>query len=291
MKDFFTLKKENLKYQLFDNLGYNILKKTFDTIKFSNNCVIANVKDTTYFFNKKFENHKVIGVKKIYNRFNGFEILTNKKAYNLHNSWFEISSLSREKQYLCGTVYKEHHHIKKSDKKEFAYKIEIKTNVISKKEIVYLKGLPKNDSISFLNGTKKYYRDGNSSFRGIKNGFSNKLLVYKNGKVGLFKYNPKKMNKFPFKIIKKNAIIVVPDIDFKRYTKVKKILGINNNKIVYNKYDGVIKVFNNNKVGFLFKNNPRTYTKATQKTASFYKVQKNGKTGFLDVLENKEYGF
>ncbi len=240
-------------------------------------------------------------VQKIYKRTGGYEVLIDTDAfYVLSESGEKVSQLPvvEPDYYPCGNVYSEEYIIEESKEPHSKYKIKKSSdysNGFMFPKVLYLKGIPENvDSISFLGGKKRYFWSENDDFFGRKKGYPHKILVYQNHKVGMYSYNPEKKYSIPRKkYVKKSDSIPLPPIfPFSEYiVNLTENIPIGNIQILYNRYENVIKVLSENKFTFLFDENPKTYDSAEKKTAVFYKVTKNGKTGFLDISENKEYGF
>jgi len=239
---------------------------------------------------QKFKN-----VNKIHKLKNGYEILTNTEAFYTFTNGNKVSKLPafEPDAYPCGEVYREDYKIKKSNKKLFKYKIDHKESfgysADSFLKVYYLKGIPKNiDSISFLDGEKRYSWSENSIFFGKKKGYPNKIIVYNNNKIGLYSYDINKKQKLPEKKYRKGDLI--PMLEEKFHIKLVEELPLSDIQIKYDDQEGVIKVVNKNSIQFLFDNKPRLYEKSEKITHSFYKVYKDDKVGFIDISENKEYG-
>ena len=68
----------------------------------------------------------------------------------------------------------------------------------------------------------------------------------------------------------------------------KTILPINNDSIIM-RSDGLIYFYKDKKAGLFPLNKVPVYDEITQETESFYRIVKNGITGWLDIKTDKEY--
>lgn len=68
----------------------------------------------------------------------------------------------------------------------------------------------------------------------------------------------------------------------------KTILPINNDSIIM-RSDGLIYFYKGKKVGLFPRDKTPTYDEIKQVTTSFYRIVKNGITGWLDIKTDKEY--
>ncbi len=296
------------KYRLINKRQkFDILKKTYDSIKFKTQMIVIYSGDNVEIYNPNFKKQIYQKPQKIYFKNQGYEILTDTDAFCMHQEGYKVSELTYSTpSFICGTgVYTDERRIENSDKSDFKYKIVLEDDLNynygeNMDRLIYLKGLPKEvDSISFLNRKQKYYWYGNNIYLGIHKGYPDKVLVYKGDKMGLYSYNLKEKKEFtpkeqPKEEIRDGVIYINEIIEtshFKYFLTLKEEIPIDSHKILFDRYDGVIKISTEKDFTFLFDKNPRTYSKVKKKTLSFYEVHKNGKIGFLDVIENKEYGF
>ncbi len=225
-------------------------------------------------------------VQKLYLRGGGYEVLTDKDAFYISNTGEKKDSILYTRFVYCGTG-QSYYSIEKTD--QMGAKFCVKVNRGCGAYIVYLKGLPeKTDSVSFLNRHKTYI--GSHLKHSVSHRTAvNRMIVYSGGKEGLYTYHRDEMEKIPLKEEELNGISYCPPRKF--IVHLHQDIPIDKHYILQDSYNGAIEIWKKKRCQLLIDGVSRKYRKVKKKTFCFYKVYKKGKSGFLDVYENKEYGF
>lgn len=298
-EDFYALKKDTLSnsYNLLNNFGDNVFKTSFDTIQFNNYYIITK-KDKDYtIYKSNLDKANIDNVKSAYLYRNGLDVLHDKNIQYYDFKGEKTVKFNAIDYLVCGTVNETLYELKPSKKKSYAHKIEVSSgSALAEKHITssyyYIKNLTKKHTINFLDKSSYFSWDDNDSFTGSIYGFPNLLRVVKNNKVGIFSYDKEKARTLNLKkkkeyyITKSGDSILKPErlsLTKHKVLNVKEELPIQFDDIKQNTKDGLIYIYNNNKVGIFPNHKTAIYDSIEYASENYYKVIKNGKMGWLDI--------
>ena len=286
---------ETGKYILLDQLGQNVLKEEYDSIKYDSRFIIAqrgNECDVFNLYLDKLNIGKPKVVKEVADTQVGcIEVLNEKGAVYYDEMGQEIGSPDKRWIGLCGTVPHWEHTILK---KKGYYQLQIYTNgpgtPIDKDERYWLSDLLPTDSVAFLDGQKSFHRTGNSWIIGEIDMHPEWIRVGRKGKFGIVAYEYKQPKNVKPKLITKRVYDWDEKTEIYPTVKVtgKIIFPIDNDSIIMQS-DGLIYFYKDNKVGIFPRDKAPVYDEIKQTTRSFYHITKNGIPGWLDIKTDKEY--
>ncbi|WP_315380080.1 hypothetical protein [Hoylesella loescheii] len=294
-KDYYGIKKtETGKYRLMDLAGQDVLKEEYDSIYFGLSFIIVERDNHIDVFTPQLNKlnigkakvvreikESVVGCMEILNETGGcYYDVTGKKVKYPNMGCIEV----------CKTVVKWEHTIHKNKGK---YRVQIYTDDpigIEIKEHYWLSDLLPTDAVTFLDGDKSFWRSENSDSFGDIDVRPEWIRVGRNGKFGIVAYQYKQKKGVKPKVItersysRRSKMLVYPTLKITGKT----ILPINNDSIIM-RSDGLIYFYKDKKVGLFPLNKVPVYDEITQDTESFYRIVKNGITGWLDIKTDKEY--
>ncbi|WP_298518657.1 hypothetical protein [uncultured Kordia sp.] len=290
-------KNASQKYSVYDYLKKDLLNASYDTILYNEYYLIGKTTTSYTLYNTLLEKLKTPLIKKAHLKDNYLEVLAENDAYyydNLGNVFREMpESLP---MVLCGTVNSIQYELIRDEHSKSQHGIKITEGGMAStfdeiKEFIFT-DINKRHEISFLDNSSKQYWDENDQFTGAVSGFPNYIKVQKGKKYGIRSYSyTMQDDMFTADTInnpnsyKKQIIHKIPDL----ITTVEE-LPIKYDAITISKH-GLILFYKDNKVGIFPKQKKPTYELLEKVTKSFYKIIKNGKSGWLDITTMEEFFF
>ena len=295
-KRFYDVQKtETEKYRLFNILGQDVLKEEYDSINNGYRFTIAkrgNDIDVFNLYNKKLNIGKAKAVKTVDACAVGcIEVLNEEGACYYDEMGKRIKHPIMGSIALCGTVPRWTHNILKN---KGNYQVQIYTGgpgAPDEDERYWLSDLLPSDTVTFLDGKKSFFHNGNSQFYDDINVHPEWIRVGRKGKFGIIAYEYKQKKDVKPKLVTKrmynwdNKILVYPPV--KVVGKI--VFPINNDSIIM-RPDGLIYFYKDKKVGLFPRDKVPVYDEIKKVTDSFYHIVKKGTPGWLDIKTNKEYG-
>lgn len=288
--------KEKQSY-IFDHYGNDLLKKGVDSIIHNAYYIITKKNDDYTIYTSLLEEIKIPNVKKVQLQNNFLEVLTENDAYYTNESGTIFRELPKKPPvFVCGTVNSIVYELKKDmiSKREHAIKI-TKGGMASEydeiKEFIFT-DIKERRKISFLNNSLIQEWDDNDDYLGTIYGFPNYIKVQKGKKYGIrsYSYSMYDLTFTPDTIREKHS--------FKKQILHKTPAFITTEEELPIKYDlikisekGLILFYKKNKVGIFPQQRKPQYKLLEKVTKSFYKIIKNGKSGWLDIQTMEEFFF
>lgn len=289
--DLYHIKKVQSNYYMYDAFGNDLLGKAYDTIM-KNDYFVVGKKDNKYsFYTSTLQKLHLPNVKKVYlNQYN-LELLTEDGAY-----FYELTGEKRKATPIEFKVFTPRASSKyelisyKNTKHQHAINIKhihSKNQYEETRDFVFT-DIKNSHTVTFLNDTKKHHFDRKQ----VKSSKYPEYLKISNGsKYGLRSYYYTMYNTTSptDTIIQENARKLV-------IHKTPALIETTSELPI--KYDaikvsegGLILFYRKNKIGIFPKQKKAIYTSLTPETPSFYRIVKNGKTGWLDLKTMEEYFF
>ena len=285
---------QNGKYKLVNLLGEDVLKEAYDSISLDRHFIIArrgsHIDVLNPFLNKlnigKIKVARTIKERKVA----CIEVLNGNGAYYYNEMGERINSPDKLRYPVCGTVSDWTYSILKVKDK---YQMRIYTHTpepLDQDRRFWLSDLLSSDIVAFLDGKKSLYRDENC-WVPMKTDLQSKWIrIGRRDKFGIVDYEYKQENDTKPKVVTERIHDWDKKIEVYPTLKItgKTILPINNDSIIM-RSDGLIYFYKDKKVGLFPLNKIPVYDEITQDTESFYRIVKNGITGWLDIKTDKEY--
>jgi hypothetical protein len=274
------------KYQLLDYFKNDLLQTSYDTIIYNEYFIIGkNEKDYT-FYNSYLEKIEIPTVEKVYPQNDELEVLTRYGA-EYYNHLGEIASIGATKSMVLGNPKYQYKLLYNHDRKyRHSLKIFKRNRAHTREETreFIFTNIKNKNSISFLDNTNSKDWDENT---GRQTKYPQYLKVQSGKKFGLFSYDyimstndsdrEIVMNGTQRKIIHRNPARI----------KVKEELPIQYDDIKI--YNSLIVFYKNDKLGIFQKQQNPQYESIQAVTASFYRIIKDGKVGWLDIKTMEEH--
>lgn len=292
---FYDVRKDkNGKSILINAMGKSILKQPADSIHFNNYFVVTKTNEEYIIYNQLQEKMPLTGIKKVYIKETGLEVLTN-KGPDYYNANFEkVNKLPQINYLVCGTVNSIKFNIISDSTKKQSHSITITDGGFASqydhiKEFI-LKDLTTKHNVTFLNNFKSSYWDENDDFTsGVSKTYSKYLKINKDGKIGLSTYE--------FDAINDTETVKDTIVDgFSKYIyytpkaiKTKTLLPIIFDDIIHINIGNNIMFKKHSKVGIFPKHEKAIYDKFERVTETFYAFTKGNKKGWLDLLTLEEF--
>lgn len=304
---YYKLKQEGDAYRLINKKGKDIFNRTFDTI-IKNQYFIKTVQENTIslYKVKNLEHILIPNLKQAYFMRDGLDVLTSDGAQYYDNTVSKIDNFPELELFKCGTVYSKEYSLKYNEKTK-KYSVHLSEGPFGaaiNETILEFIGIPENiEYISFVSGANYTSESVNNDYEI----YSNIIKIVKDGKSGLYSYNideaiypkkKKKVHKPAYEVSKVtgDTIYNVPEIIPISFSKkgtvaVKEVLPIVYDSIKQHPLNGLVYLYKDDKKG-LYPNYIQTdFSSLDEKTKSFYSIHKNGKWGWLDLRNYKEYFF
>ena len=281
------------KYRLFDTYGNDLLGADFDTIM-HNKYYIVTRKDTEYtIYTSLLKKLDIPDVKKVYFNGNELEILSDKGA-NYYTHLGLISETTFVQNIIvCGTVNSIQYEliIDQNEKHNHAIKIThggVASEFDESKKFIFTDIKNKYD-VHFLDDTSHQYWDEN---QGKQTKYPKYLKICNGTKYGLKSYEYDMFDGtfsadtiYDTSIQKRKVIHKIPG-----KIQTKAALPIQYDEIKINE-NGLILFYKKDKLGIFPQQNKAQYELLESVTASFYKISKKGKNGWLDIKTMEEFFF
>lgn len=289
-------------YMLRDNSEKRMLPYKFDTLIIRNHFIKGIINDSLVFYTSDLSPIPIPNIKQGYIYDIGkqgiLEVLAD-DGPRYYNSVLDKTLTFPKRDYLpCGVVYSEKYKINTGTQKN-KYSIEIKSGhfgITPNTLLLHLKGIPKGvDKISFLDNNNYCSKSINNTY----NPYQNLLKITVNDKVGIYSYDQKKASiiKEPKKTEYYNdgqgrQIEIPKPILFstkKGTVQLKEEVPIIFDDIILKPDDHLVYLYKEDKVGIFPHHTTVHYDNLEKRTKSFYKITKNRKNGWLDIITFKEY--
>ncbi|WP_162200435.1 hypothetical protein [Kordia jejudonensis] len=285
------VKDETEQYRLYDNFKNDLLQQSFDTIMCSNYFIVGQ-KDATYtIYNSIRTKFETPNVQKAYFHDNYVEFLTAETSAYVDIYGNQFQKLPQKVLNVCGTVSSISHQISKNEDQKYPYSVKVMHRNIGPQgdtEQTYIfKNHKKDEELTFINDTTSDYSDENDEFTGAISGFPNYIKVFNGRKYGLYSYDKIHHDK-TLKTTVSDQYSLKRNVYNDLLVTTIQELPVKYDRITINQ-DNLILIYKNDKVGIFPQQKKSTYQLLERVTSSFYKIVKNGKTGWLDIKTMKEY--
>lgn len=292
--NFYQLKKKKQKYQLQSSLKAPVIKQSYDTILYNQFYIIGRNKSKVDVYDFKLNKLKIPHLKSAYVKERWLEVLTKDEAKYIDKNLSTIIKIPRKIYTVCGTVSSTEIMIKNDSIYNNSYYLEHSKGYFEDRDInhIKLKNIRQTDSITFLDGDYKHYTDDNDMYIGNVLVNNDLFRVKRKDKYGLFEIN---YDTLKFNISRKrrvyNDFLLEPEDETVSIAEANldQLLPFEFDNIYFDYKSALICVEKDNKKGFLYNCNPILFDEFEKVTGSFFRVKKNGKKGFVDVKQNKEY--
>ena len=296
IKRYYGLRKtENNKVQLINRLGENVLGEDYDHISYADRFIIAQTKDKIDVFNlylNKLNLGKVKVVREVPRSVYGhIEVLNDEGAGYYDEFQQKASKPIRRILGVCGTVSHWSYDIvnekgvymmqKTSTGPGWGYQEKVK---------FILTDCQPGDSVSIINGSKKFSYNANYGINGEIAINPSLIKVGRNGKFGILRYNYDFDKNIQPKIVANKPDHYPLELHYYPTQKVKGeiLLPIENDSIIMQQ-DGMILFYKDGKIGIFGRDKTPVFEELTQQTKSFYYFRKDGKEGWIDRETDTEY--
>lgn len=296
IKRYYGLRKtENNKVQLINRLGENVLGEDYDHISYADRFIIAQTKDKIDVFNlylNKLNLGKVKVVREVPRSVYGrIEVLNDEGAAYYDEFQQKASKPIRRILGVCGTVSHWSYDIvnekgvymmqKTSTGPGWGYQEKVK---------FILTDCQPGDSVSIINGSKKFSYNANYGINGEIAINPSLIKVGRNGKFGILRYDYDFDKNIQPKIVANKPDNYPLELHYYPTQKVKGeiLLPIENDSIVMQQ-DGMILFYKDGKIGIFGRDKTPVFEELTQQTKSFYYFRKDGKEGWIDRETGTEY--
>ncbi|WP_278565272.1 hypothetical protein [Prevotella melaninogenica] len=296
IKRYYGLRKtENNKVQLINRLGENVLGEDYDHISYDDRFIIAQTKDKIDVFNlylNKLNLGKIKVAREVPRSVCGrIEVLNDEGAGYYDEFQQKASKPIRRILGVCGTVSHWSYDIvnekgvymmqKTSTGPGWGYQEKVK---------FILTDCQPGDSVSIINGSKKFSYNANYGINGEIAINPSLIKVGRNGKFGILRYDYDFDKNIQPKIVANKPDHYPLELHYYPTQKVKGkvLLPIENDSIVMQQ-DGMILFYKDGKIGIFGRDKTPVFEELTQQTKSFYYFRKDGKEGWIDRETGTEY--
>ncbi|QUB55994.1 hypothetical protein J5A71_01295 [Prevotella melaninogenica] len=296
IKRYYGLRKtENNKVQLINRLGENVLGEDYDHISYADRFIIAQTKDKIDVFNLYLNKLNLGKIKvarevprSVYGR---IEVLNDEGAAYYDEFQQKASKPIRRILGVCGTVSHWSYDIvnekgvymmqKTSTGPGWGYQEKVK---------FILTDCQPGDSVSIINGSKKFSYNANYGINGEIAINPSLIKVGRNGKFGILRYDYHLDKNIQPQIVANKPDNYPLELHYYPTQKVKGeiLLPIENDSIVMQQ-DGMILFYKDGKIGIFGRDKTPVFEELTQQTKSFYYFRKDGKEGWIDRETGTEY--
>ena len=296
IKRYYGLRKtENNKVQLINRLGENVLGEDYDHISYADRFIIAQTKDKIDVFNlylNKLNLGKIKVAREVPRSVCGrIEVLNDEGAGYYDEFQQKASKPIRRILGVCGTVSHWSYDIvnekgvymmqKTSTGPGWGYQEKVK---------FILTDCQPGDSVSIINGSKKFSYNANYGINGEIAINPSLIKVGRNGKFGILRYDYHLDKNIQPQIVANKPDNYPLELHYYPTQKVKGeiLLPIENDSIVMQQ-DGMILFYKDGKIGIFGRDKTPVFEELTQQTKSFYYFRKDGKEGWIDRETDTEY--
>lgn len=296
IKRYYGLRKtENNKVQLINRLGENVLGEDYDHISYDDRFIIAQTKDKIDVFNLYFNKlnlGKIKVAREVPRSVCGrIEVLNDEGAGYYDEFQQKASKPIRRILGVCGTVSHWSYDIvnekgvymmqKTSTGPGWGYQEKVK---------FILTDCQPGDSVSIINGSKKFSYNANYGINGEIAINPSLIKVGRNGKFGILRYDYHLDKNIQPQIVANKPDNYPLELHYYPTQKVKGeiLLPIENDSIVMQQ-DGMILFYKDGKIGIFGRDKTPVFEELTQQTKSFYYFRKDGKEGWIDRETGTEY--
>lgn len=296
IKRYYGLRKtENNKVQLINRLGENVQGEDYDHISYDDRFIIAQTKDKIDVFNlylNKLNLGKIKVAREVPRSVCGrIEVLNDEGAGYYDEFQQKASKPIRRILGVCGTVSHWSYDIvnekgvymmqKTSTGPGWGYQEKVK---------FILTDCQPGDSVSIINGSKKFSYNANYGINGEIAINPSLIKVGRNGKFGILRYDYDFDKNIQPKIVANKPDHYPLELHYYPTQKVKGkvLLPIENDSIVMQQ-DGMILFYKDGKIGIFGRDKTPVFEELTQQTKSFYYFRKDGKEGWIDRETGTEY--
>lgn len=296
IKRYYGLRKtENNKVQLINRLGENVLGEDYDHISYADRFIIAQTKDKIDVFNlylNKLNLGKIKVAREVPRSVCGrIEVLNDEGAGYYDEFQQKASKPIRRILGVCGTVSHWSYDIvnekgvymmqKTSTGPGWGYQEKVK---------FILTDCQPGDSVSIINGSKKFSYNANYGINGEIAINPSLIKVGRNGKFGILRYDYHLDKNIQPQIVANKPDNYPLELHYYPTQKVKGeiLLPIENDSIVMQQ-DGMILFYKDGKIGIFGRDKTPVFEELTQQTKSFYYFRKDGKEGWIDRETGTEY--
>lgn len=296
IKRYYGLRKtENNKVQLINRLGENVLGEDYDHISYADRFIIAQTKDKIDVFNlylNKLNLGKIKVAREVPRSVCGrIEVLNDEGAGYYDEFQQKASKPIRRILGVCGTVSHWSYDIvnekgvymmqKTSTGPGWGYQEKVK---------FILTDCQPGDSVSIINGSKKFSYNANYGINGEIAINPSLIKVGRNGKFGILRYDYHLDKNIQPQIVANKPDNYPLELHYYPTQKVKGeiLLPIENDSIIMQQ-DGMILFYKDGKIGIFGRDKTPVFEELTQQTKSFYYFRKDGKEGWIDRETGTEY--
>ena len=296
IKRYYGLRKtENNKVQLINRLGENVLGEDYDHISYDDRFIIAQTKDKIDVFNlylNKLNLGKIKVAREVPRSVCGrIEVLNDEGAGYYDEFQQKASKPIRRILGVCGTVSHWSYDIvnekgvymmqKTSTGPGWGYQEKVK---------FILTDCQPGDSVSIINGSKKFSYNANYGINGEIAINPSLIKVGRNGKFGILRYDYHLDKNIQPQIVANKPDNYPLELHYYPTQKVKGeiLLPIENDSIIMQQ-DGMILFYKDGKIGIFGRDKTPVFEELTQQTKSFYYFRKDGKEGWIDRETGTEY--
>lgn len=281
--------KDGNQFRIFDHYGNDLLGIAFDTIT-DNEYYIVGKKDDEYtVYTSLLKKIDIPNLKKVHLHNDELEILTtNGPAY--YNYLGENSGTTHVKSIVCGTVNDIKYELLHNTNNRYNHSIKIAHGGLARtyhqtREFVFT-NIKNKSNVTFLDNTTHKYWDEN---KGRQSKYPEYIKVQTNNSYGLFSYD--------YEMDDQNSIrdTITNGIQKKIIHKTPKLISAKKELSI--KYDDIkiyesrILFYKNNKIGIFPHHKKPRYELLEIDTGIFFKIIKNGKSGWLDIVTMEEFFF
>lgn len=298
IKDFFGVKKTaEGRCLLLNAFGANVLKQDYDNIVYIGRFIVAkkgNSVDVYNLYLEKLNLGNIMAAHEIPNCIIGcVNVLNRNGAFYYDEMGKKMKNPWKIQLGVCGTVPSwTYTLLKKHGQHQLKYYTGGIGVTCEEDKRYVLSDCQPSDSLTFLDGEKKYKCNGNSWILSEINVCPEWIRVERNGKYGILAYDYQQPNNVKPETSTKHygdwqrPLEIYPV----RFLKGKTILPMVYDSIIM-RNDGFIYFYKDGKVGLFPRDKAPVYDELEKKTRYFYHIVKNGVSGWLDIKTNEEYYF
>lgn len=287
-RNFYSVKTKNKKYYIANSFNEIIITKAYDSVQLKNQYIIGRNKNTIDIYNIKLQKLPVKNIRQVYFDRENLQVLTNNRVFYIDALGNETKRKSISYSF-CGTVSSTDFTLLQTKGKKAVNAIKIYYGGMgrgySAESFLKINNLNTTYSLTFLNKTKNDGYDGNSGFvDGYKN-LTDRLVVRKKNKFGLYNYSLEDVN---FK--HKRDEIGIIDINSPKYgsTNAKELLPVKYDAIELRSPLIIVKL--NNAYGIYPLKKGLKYKTLGDVNNNFIPFETlDGKKGWIDVHTHQEF--
>jgi len=296
--NFFQPKKgDDGKSFLVNSFGDPVLKQSFDSINYNRYFIVGKEAETYTIYKTNLEKVKFDSIKSAYLYRSGLEVLEKNGAHYYNYKLEKIEQFPRAITLYCGTVPFKNYKLVAKENNKNPHRLILEEGHFGSsalESLFYLKGLSKNQKVTFLDNSISENTNSNSGFSFNNNMLRNILKVQEDGKFGLVSYNLEKAKlhkpKPEYNVFANGDSIEIPSLRIKEGSiKVKEVLSMRFDSIVFKAKEQQVYLYNEGKVGIYPQQEEAVYDSIQQQTNSFYYFLKNEIKGYLDRKKFIEY--